>query len=283
MKKQVRIILCADDFGISPGVSSSIINLIEAGKITATSCMSISPFWKEHASYLRPLKGKADVGLHLTLTGFQPLGSMPMLAQKGHLPSYGQLLKLSLMGILDLDEIRMELIRQLDRFEEVWGTTPDFIDGHLFIHHLPLIRNAVVDLYKARFRGSKTYIRVSSTSIPVILRRRVSIMKTLAIGYFGWQLKRLVAVHNIPLNNGFSGIYDFSDRVPYKKLFERFLIGAKTNMQIMCHPGMVDSELAGVDNLTKQRENEYSFFCGKDFNRILENAGVCLSRYIFYD
>lgn len=281
MKKQVRIILCADDFGISPGVSSSIINLIGAGKITATSCMSISPFWKAHASSLRPLKGKADIGLHLTLTGFQPLGPMPMLARNGYLPSYGRLLMLSLTGGLDLDEIRMELIRQLDCFEEVWGTAPDFIDGHLFVHHLPLVRDAFVDLYKERFRGSNTYIRVSSASVPVIFRRRVSILKTLAIGYFGWRLKRIAALHRIPYNNGFSGIYDFSDRVPYKKLFEKFLIDAKTNMQIMCHPGLADSELAGVDNLTNQREKEYSFFCGNDFWKMLENAGVSLGRFTF--
>jgi len=165
----------------------------------------------------------------------------------------------------------------------VWGTAPDFLDGHLFIHHLPLIRDVFIDLYKERFMGRKTYIRVSSESVPVVFRRSVSILKTLAIGYFGLQLKKIAEVDNIPFNNGFSGIYDFSDRVPYNKLFEKFLIGAKTNMQIMCHPGMVDSELADVDNLTKQRENEYSFFCGNEFNRMLENAGVSISRFTFVE
>ena len=278
-KEQIKIILCADDFAIAPGVSSAIISLIKAGRITATSCMSISPFWHEHALSLFYLRRMADIGLHFTLTGFKPLGSMPSLAPKGYLPSYKDLLLRSLTGRLDLDEIKQEMIRQLDSFEQEWGSLPDFLDGHLFVHHLPGIRDVLIDLYKSRLLGSGAYVRVSSSSISVIFQRKVNILKTLSIGYFGWRLEKMVKDYGIPVNAGFSGIYDFSGRVPYRVLFERFLIGVKNRCQIMCHPGIVDDELSKVDTLTKQREAEYEFFRADEFFEILNRAGVYLGRF----
>ena len=50
-----RFVLCADDFALSPGVSRGIIDLIARGRLSATGCMTVSPFWPEHAEWLRPL------------------------------------------------------------------------------------------------------------------------------------------------------------------------------------------------------------------------------------
>ena len=234
--------------------------------------MSISPFWGEHALPLLKFKRVADVGLHFTLTGFKPLGPMPYLAANGNLPSYKDFLFRSLTGRLDLDEIKREMIRQLESFLRVWGSPPDFLDGHLFVHQLPGIREVLIDLYKSKLHGTGAYVRVSSSRISVIFRRRVNILKALSIGYFGWRLEKMLKHHAISINAGFSGIYDFSGRVPYKMLFERFLIGVKDRSQIMCHPGYVDDELCKVDAVTKQREIECKFLRGDDFPDILNQA-----------
>ncbi|MBI4688710.1 MAG: ChbG/HpnK family deacetylase [Nitrospirae bacterium] len=278
-KRQIKVILCADDFGIAPGVSSAIIDLINQKKITAASCMSISKFWHEHSQHLLPFRRNIDAGLHFTLTGFHPLGEMPILAPNGYLPKYRDLLKRALIGVLDLKEIKDEMIRQLNAFEIAWGSLPDFLDGHMFVHQLPGIREVLIDIYRSRLQGSGAYIRVYSTPISVIFHRRVNVLKPLSIGYFGWQLQRLAGNHKIPVNSGFSGIYDFSCKVPYKKLFEKFLIGIEDRSQIMCHPGIVDDELIKLDDLTRQREAEYIFFLSNDFLETLKNAGVKLGRF----
>ena len=38
-----RIWLCADDYGISPGVNRAIRDLIERGRLNATSVMMVGP------------------------------------------------------------------------------------------------------------------------------------------------------------------------------------------------------------------------------------------------
>src|SRR4051794_20452051 len=79
-------VLCADDYGLSPGISSAIRDLIARGRLSAPSCMTMSPFWPDHASWLKPYADQVDVGLHLTLTAPPPLGSMPRTAPDGRLP-----------------------------------------------------------------------------------------------------------------------------------------------------------------------------------------------------
>ena len=82
----IPIILCADDYGIAPGVSRAIRDLIARRVLTATGCMTGGPWWPEEGVALRPLSGMADCGLHITLTDQAPLGAMPRTAPGIPLP-----------------------------------------------------------------------------------------------------------------------------------------------------------------------------------------------------
>ena len=53
------VILCADDFGLAPGVSDAICGLIAAGRLSATSCMTTLPGWRAHASDLQSVVARA--------------------------------------------------------------------------------------------------------------------------------------------------------------------------------------------------------------------------------
>jgi len=46
---------------------------------------------------------------------------------------------------------------------------------------------------------------------------------------------------------------------------------------IMCHPGIVDAELARLDPLTDLREREYAFFLGDAFAQLLHRRGYALT------
>src|SRR5918998_361679 len=80
------VVLCADDFGLTDGVSRGIVELAEAGRLSATGAMTNMPGWRRSAPALRPFTGRLGVGLHLNLTTGTPLGSMPHLAPDGAFP-----------------------------------------------------------------------------------------------------------------------------------------------------------------------------------------------------
>ncbi len=271
------ITLCADDYGLAPGVSRAILELIAQGRLQATSCMTGSPHWPEAAKHLKPLEEQADIGLHLTLTDQTPLGSMPNLAPEGRFPSLGQLLRLALLRRLDQAEISAEFDRQVDAFVVHFGRLPDFLDGHHHIHQLPVVRAAVLELWQRRF-GANTWVRSCVESWPTLLARNVSPVRALVISSLGLVFRRQLQARGIPHNASFRGVYDFSGRVPFATLFQRFLSPAKEGALMMVHPGWVDAELERVDGLTTQREVEARFLASDAFVLLLAEHGTSLRR-----
>ncbi len=277
--KGPRVILCADDYGIAPGVSAGIRQLIGANRLTATSCMTAAAHWQEQGTALRPFSGQVDIGLHLTLTGLAPLGDMPSLAPTGQFPEYPVVLRKALSGQLDRDEIMHELSRQIDRFEDVMGRLPDFVDGHHHVHQLPVVRDAVFSLLGDRFNRHQVYVRVSSDTVPTVVLRGVSVIKSLLIGAFGSGMRRRAARLGIATNFGFTGAYNFAATDDYALLFPSFLKGAKDGTLIMCHPGEPDAELARVDQVTTAREAELRYFLSDQFLHHLQEAGIRHRRF----
>ena len=136
------VVLCADDFGMTPGVSRAILALARAGRLSATSAMTTLPFLARFA----PALGESGiaVGLHLNLTAGPPLGPMPRLAPGGALPPLGRLMRAALAGRLPEAEAADEIARQLAAFEAAFGRPPDFVDGHQHVHVLPGVRSALL-------------------------------------------------------------------------------------------------------------------------------------------
>lgn len=274
------VLLCADDYGLAPGVNAAIRELIAANRLTATSVMSLCPFWASDAAALRELADKADVGLHFTLTDQTPLGPMPRLTPAGRLPPLGRLMALAYRGGLDAGEIRDELARQIDAFTAAWGGPPAYIDGHQHVHQLPTVRDAVVNAM-ATLPGA--YVRRCCEPVGAILHRRVAVPKTLLIGALGHGLSRLLDARAIPSNDRFAGVYDFATTTPFAALMPRFLDGFLNGPPgrnlLMVHPGLPDDALRRVDSLVEPRRAEYEYLKGAEFAALLEQRGVHLTRF----
>src|SRR5713101_6008334 len=173
------ITVCADDFGLTPGICAGILACLERGRISATSCMTVRPAWRDWARALRPFGAAADIGLHFTLTDHEPAGPAPILAPHGRLPPLSRLLRLSLSRRLPRDEIRDQLSRQLDAFEERFNSPPAHVDGHHHVQQLPGVREIVVATLRHRYPANAPYIRVSHDTMKNVWRRGVDIRKCL--------------------------------------------------------------------------------------------------------
>jgi predicted glycoside hydrolase/deacetylase ChbG (UPF0249 family) len=279
MPRAKPFVLCADDFGLSEGVSRGILELAERSRLSATSCMTVAPGWPVHAVLLRPLIGRIDIGLHLTLTDQHPLGRMPRLAPDRRLPPLGRLIRLAWQGSLDPREIAAEIDRQLLAFEAATGRPPDFVDGHQHVHLLPVVREAVIQRLIRLAARAPVYVRSCWDPLLAILRRRVAVGKSLFLAALGRPLRREVQGTGIAMNDSFRGVRDFSSGIGFGRLFRRFLVGPGERPLVMCHPGHPDAELAALDPVVEQRRHELAYLASDSFLADLAAAGMRPARF----
>jgi hypothetical protein len=266
-----RLVLCADDYGITAGVSRSIRELLAARRLSATSVMAGMPSWPSEAQALKAVAGDADIGLHVTLTDQVPLGAMPTAAPGGRLPSKAAVYKKATLRRLPLDEMSAELDRQYAAFVTHWDRPPAHIDGHHHVHQLPGIREHVIAL--ARRAGPTCWVRDCAPAPRDIWRRRVAVTKAFTIASFGVGFGAAARTAGVPTNADFAGAYDLAPDTDLAPLFARFLDSRTSNHLVMCHPGFADAELAAIDPMTTARDAEHAFLMSDAWLPLVAAAG----------
>ncbi len=264
------LIVIADDYAISPGVSRGIRELAEAGRLSGTGAMTTMPHWPEAAIALKPLAGRFAVGLHFNLTDQKPLGAMPRLAPEGRFPSIAALSRRANLGQLPLEEIAAELERQLDAFEHHFGRPPDFIDGHQHCQQLRGIRDLVITACATRLAGHGTWLRDAWDGIGNQIARRS--LEGAMVSWLGRGLHRAARQRGIKTNRGFTGVYRFGE-IDWGADLPRMLRGAGKNTMLMVHAGHPDAELAAVDSWVAPREGEWAYMMSEAFPRDLAQRG----------
>jgi predicted glycoside hydrolase/deacetylase ChbG (UPF0249 family) len=251
------ILLCADDYALTEGVSRAIGELAAARRLSATSALVTSPHWPALAQRLVVHRGRIAVGLHLNLTLCGPLGAMPGFAPGGSFPRRNAVITRALLGLVHTGEIKAEIERQLDAFERHIGFPPDHIDGHEHMHVLSGIRQCLFEVVVRRYPGRKPLLRDPSDSHKAIAARGGAQAKALAVAALALRFASGARRRGIPTNRGFSGFSDFDVQVPYAQELEAALRQPGPRHIVMCHPGHADAELAALDPVVDRRRMEY--------------------------
>src|SRR6266404_6278539 len=273
-----RIWLCADDYGLSPGVNRAIRDLIERGRLNATSVMVVGPsIGRDEIGALSTAAANSPrcaIGLNITLTAsFRPLTMHSQPLDGGRFPTLPKLLRAGLLRRLDPEIVHAELMVQLSAFNEMFGRAPDFVDGHQHAQLFPGVRDAFLTAVKEA--APNAWVRQGGRNQP--LARRLGAPKALFLDILSAQFRRRASRANIAFNPGFAGAYDFSQQPDFSTLMRQFLDGLPEGGLIMCHPGFVDETLVSLDPLTDQREHEYAFLGGEHFAALLAANKVTLS------
>ena len=273
-----RIWLCADDYGIAPGVNTAIRDLIMRGRLNATSVMVLAPsFHRSDAASLAILnsgKAKAAIGLHLTLTApFEPMSEGYAPLRDGQFLTLPATLRSAVLRRLKPDRIAGETEMQIKAFVDAFGRPPDFIDGHQHVHLFPQVRDAVLAV--AKNLAPHAWLRQCGRArlFSAGLRDR----KALVLDALSLSFRRRAQRLGLRTNPAFAGTYDFTDDADFAALFPTFLDGLPDGGVVMCHPGTVDAELERLDPLTTLREYEYAFLGSDDFPELLAEHSVTLA------
>ncbi len=273
-----RIVLCADDYGISPAINVAIRDLIVRERLNATSVMVTAPsFNRFEATALDTLNAstrRPAIGLHFTLTApFRPLiqGFAPL--RDGAFLPLGATLMASVLGRFSVDALAAEVRGQIAAFRSAFGRAPDFIDGHQHVHIFPRVAEAVLKVTKEQAPGA--WLRQCGRVTGGIARWTNP--KALLLDALSRRFRQRAAALGVRTNPAFAGAYTFRDDADFARMFPAFLDGLPDGSVVMCHPGFVDDELKRLDPLTTLREREYAFLSGDVFPAVLASRGVTLA------
>lgn len=130
-----KLIVTADDYGMSRAVNDAIDAGIEAGLITSTNVMTNMPFYKE-AQKLKEISN-ISVGLHWVLACGKPTLSKDeiptLVADNGEFYPYAEFRSRLRKKQLSFGEIKKELIAQYNLYYELMGQ-PDYWNTHQNTH-----------------------------------------------------------------------------------------------------------------------------------------------------
>lgn len=272
-------VLCADDYALTDGISRGIVELLGLGRLSATSVMTNRPGWQTSWPTLEPFAGRADIGLHVTLTLGAPLGSMPHIAGDGRFPAHTVLVARAMAGKLDRAELQAEIGRQLDRFHGVAGRWPDHVDGHQHVHTLPIVRDALLAALGERNLAGKLYLRDPKDRMLAIAQRRVQAAKAMAIAALAKGFAEASQTHGFAVNLGFSGVSAFDPAAAFSDDMQAALTALGPRPLVMCHPGHVDAELAELDPAVGSRANELAYLKSQEFADLLDRRGLRIARF----
>jgi predicted glycoside hydrolase/deacetylase ChbG (UPF0249 family) len=258
--------LCADDFGLSPGISRGIAMLARAQRLSAISCITNAPHWRESAVLLRGLPAGITVGLHFNLTEGQPL-SRELAQYWPTLPSLPRLLLLSHLHQLPVAALRVEWQAQVDAFVQATGRAPQMVDGHQHVHHLPVLRQVMLDGI-APMAPRPAVRSTARLPGPGFAFKRFVIERT-----GGRALKRELVRRGLRHNAALLGAYGFAT-TDYRGLMRQWLAEVpREGGLLFCHPAEVAD--AG-DAIGDARLREFAYLESAAFAADLAEAEVTL-------
>jgi predicted glycoside hydrolase/deacetylase ChbG (UPF0249 family) len=242
-----RLVVVADDFGLSPGVVEGIVEAHETGIVTSTSLMVNAPAADAAFEAARRLPSLAT-GLHFVLTFGRPTG--PAGPVKSLLEADGAFRRNG-SGAQELarpDEVREEMRAQLRAFEKGVGRPPTHIDGHHHVHlHLGILRVAIEE-------AGRLGIPLRSTGREVRERLRLERIRT---------CDRFL--------DDFCG-----DDVSEARLLSILRSMADGTSELMCHPARPDGDLERLSSYVAPRHRELKTLCSPRILEAIDRLGIDL-------
>lgn len=247
-----RLIVNADDYGRTRGVSRGIRQAHRRGIVTTTTAMMNMPGVQDDLRQAHRACPRMGLGVHLVLTAGCPLrppDRVPSLVTRaGDFPDVKDLP--ALFGRLNARDLRDEWRAQIETFLEI-GLPLDHLDSH---HHASYLSEAVLEVMLALAEEYAAPIRhpfgPSAMHSPLVKEMDQALVASIR-GF----APRLLAAH--PVKHPHDMIASFfgpgATLDNLAQILERLPRG---DSELMCHPGYADAELRAGSGYNLQREQE---------------------------
>jgi len=282
-----RLIVNADDFGVTRGVNRGIIRCHQDGIVTSTTIMANGEAF-EDALELARANSNLGVGVHVVLVGGRAVATKaetgPLTDEDGNLPrTLSALLRVSATGAVSRQHIEREIRAQVERVLAS-GIRPTHLDTHKHTHMYPPVMKSLANV-------ARDYqiprVRMPFENLRGVVRR-LGGMRLASLG-------RSTFVLTVQANRSYFRRYARSNQLLTPDHFFGFAVTGKLardgvlrilrnlpdgTSELVCHPGINDSELqAQPTRLKGEREIELAALTDPHVKKEIATQGICLISY----
>lgn len=273
-----RLIVNADDYGLTSGVSEGIRRAQLTGIVSSTSAMMNLPASLHDLPRAQTLCPKLGLGVHLVLTVGSPL--LPAAKLPTLVDASGKFFKraalVQRLDYIDPDEALAEWRAQVQQFVRITGCKPDHLDSH---HHSSYFTPALFE---------RMLLLAAELSCPIRCPYGADLASAAAYlpgghvetDFAAVQALRVAFKPRIP--QVFSA--DFYDEtvtlIHLEEIIKRIAAGADgQTWELMCHPAVVDDKLLSISSYQRQRAAELRLLTDPHVHTLLSENEIELINF----
>jgi hopanoid biosynthesis associated protein HpnK len=276
-----RLIVNADDFGLTAGVNRGIVEAHAVGIVTSTTLMANSAAFDDAVQLARS-HPKLSVGCHLVLIDGSPLlaaDKVPSLMDPSKRSHFRQNISgfacRALSGRLHANEIEAEATAQIRKLQSA-GIQVSHIDTHKHTHMFPQVLRPLLRAAQAcgarAVRNPFGWMAFSGIANRPQLWQRYSQVKLLNL--LERKFRRAVADAGMITTDGSVGVVAtgaLDDRL-FHFILETLPEGT---WEFVTHPGYNDADLAGIHTrLRESRDVERQILSNPAIRELLRHEGI---------
>ena len=268
-----RLIVNADDFGLTKGVNRAIAELHSAGSLTSATLMANGPAFDDAVATAKK-NPDLDVGCHVVLVDGEPVSAAAEIsslavggsAANAFQPSLGRFALGLYAGEIRESDIEHEAVAQIRKLQHA-GVRITHLDTHKHTHMFPrvlrpLLRAAQATGVQALRNPFEARDAVApGLYLPGLHRKKTPLKRGLQVGILSAMrstFQKMVRDAAIRTTDGALGVIVTgtlnADRLA--EILDRLPHGT---WELVCHPGFTDADLNAVNTrLRASREIELS-------------------------
>jgi predicted glycoside hydrolase/deacetylase ChbG (UPF0249 family) len=270
-QNNTRVIVTADDFGLSPGVDRGIMDAFRRGVVGTTALLVNFPDVAESVSRLREEPG-LEVGIHLNLTAGPPV--MPakripsLVGHDGHFYNFTTFFARVALSQIDWSEVALEWRAQFERGLD-HGCRFTFITSHQHVH---MVSEGARICAKLAHEFGVSSVRLTNFRVCEMLWPFRP--KGIALAPFVPVARQLLQQNGVSCNTSTLEIPAGNPDSALRRVCGTLgRLGAGVH-ELVCHPAYEDALLAERDPYVAGRHNELTVLEDARLRAFLGAAGL---------
>ena len=269
-----RLIISADDFGLTEGINEGIIRCAREGIVTSASVMANMPAFEQAVSLAGQCPNMAT-GVHLNLvkgSPLQPVGEVSSLVDnQGAFYTLPRFTIRLLSGQIKITEIEKELKNQIEKALKA-GLTITHLDSHRHFHVYPPLLKLVIKI-------AREY-KINKIRCPLGLSVLPGSIKECTLNSLSRNARRNLDAAGIKHNDKFFELVKIESRNDHIKAITTFCERLTDGVtELDTHPGFVTAELNGIEATIHNRERQVEILTDTALPELMKKYEIQLINY----